>query len=190
MSSLAPSSSVSLPPPSVALAHSLNSRGELGSFVNPYACPCTTCVDYVAGRSSQVATEVEGLSNEAPAELAPSSSVLPTRSLGGGIGLLGASSGLGLSFISPSSLLALGRTVTGLGSTEYDPLAEREEEFCDSLRSYRALLQLQSDDVGRGVEEPTDAEQVKWATERAELDRKIRAIEDCLLAFRSFFRTR
>jgi hypothetical protein len=158
-------------------------------FVNPYGCPCTTCVDYVAGRSVDPLAE-GSLSNEAPAELAPSSSVLPTRSLGGGIGLLGASSGLGLSFISPSSLLALGRTVTGLGSTEYDPLAEREEEFCDSLRSYRALLQLQSDDVGRGVEEPTDAEQVQWATERTELDRKIRAIEDCLLAFRSFFRTR
>jgi hypothetical protein len=33
--------------PPFALAHSLNSRGEFGMFVNPYNCPCTTCRNYV-----------------------------------------------------------------------------------------------------------------------------------------------
>ena len=51
MTSLAPSSSVAFPSPP-ALAHTLNSRGELGMFVNPYGCSCQTCVDYVAERSS------------------------------------------------------------------------------------------------------------------------------------------
>lgn len=30
------------------LAHSLNSRGELGMFVNPSVCSCYTCVNYLA----------------------------------------------------------------------------------------------------------------------------------------------
>ncbi len=215
------SSSSSLPPLSMGLAHSYNSRGELGAYVNPYACSCTTCVDYVAERSvpfgpqatepALSSTTLEdmyremgriGLSNEAPApaEPAPSSSVLPQRSMGGGIGLLRGSPGVSVSFLSPSALLAsgaynsstpaLGRTVTGLGSTEYNPLAEAEEEFCNSLRSHRSFLQLQSDDIGRGVEEPTEAQQAEWSAQHDELARKIRAIEDCLLAFGSFFRTR
>jgi hypothetical protein len=53
MSSLAASSSAApefFPRP-VALAHTLNSRGELGMFVNPYACSCVTCVDYIAERA-------------------------------------------------------------------------------------------------------------------------------------------
>jgi hypothetical protein len=36
-----------------ALAHSLNSRGELGMFVNPYDCSCTTCHDYLADHEEE-----------------------------------------------------------------------------------------------------------------------------------------
>ena len=54
MSSLTASSSVSFPA-APALAHSLNSRGELGMFVNPYGCPCQTCRDYLAERSESPA---------------------------------------------------------------------------------------------------------------------------------------
>ena len=56
MASLAPSSSVAdvFPGPN-ALAHSYNSRGELGAFVNPYGCSCLTCVDYVAAWSAPAA---------------------------------------------------------------------------------------------------------------------------------------
>lgn len=66
MSSLAASSSFSFPP-APSLAHSLNSRGELGMFVNPYACSCATCVDYIAER----APEAPALAHEEPAPLMP-----------------------------------------------------------------------------------------------------------------------
>lgn len=54
------------------LGHSLNSRGELGLYVNPYGCPCQTCHDYLADRGYQQpdvneqqssTTEHPGLSN-------------------------------------------------------------------------------------------------------------------------------
>ena len=35
----------------ISLCHTLNSRGELGTFVNPYACSCVTCTNYVAERA-------------------------------------------------------------------------------------------------------------------------------------------
>ena len=38
------------PPP---LAHSYNSRGELGMFVNPWACSCVTCEDYKSSRCTE-----------------------------------------------------------------------------------------------------------------------------------------
>ena len=42
------SSSLSLPSP-IALTHTLNSRGDLGMFVNPHACSCSTCDNYLNG---------------------------------------------------------------------------------------------------------------------------------------------
>lgn len=42
-------------PPPPSLCHSLNSRGELGMFVDPYSCSCATCVDYVAERAAPAA---------------------------------------------------------------------------------------------------------------------------------------
>lgn len=234
MSSLAPSSSVSpsfFPPPP-ALAHSLNSRGELGMFVNPYGCPCTTCRDYLAERAPEGpalrreeppaegdgsafvpplartytnggANLFTGLSNTTPLDRVAEPAVLPTRSLGGGIGGLsfsssfgglpalgrstGAYSSVGLTRSSTGYVegwggeehpLFFGPSATGAGASFYPRgrPAEPEEEFCDTLRSYRSTLQLQS------TADMTDAE-------LEERDRKIRAIEDCLLAFRSFFRT-
>ena len=35
-------------PPSPVLAHTRNTRGDLGMFVNPYICPCSTCREVVA----------------------------------------------------------------------------------------------------------------------------------------------
>jgi hypothetical protein len=214
----------------VALAHTYNSRGELGTFVNPYACSCVTCVNHVARESvpfGPVATEPAlssttlddmyremrsdhtGLSNEAPAP-APAPSPLLQRSVGGGIGLLpssllalGRSTGAGGSstVTEDASSVALGRAETGLGALARSSSSpffmpprlysfNDDEEFCDALRSYRATLQLLADDIGRGVDHPTDAQRTQWAEEQADFDRKIRGIEDCLLAFNSFFRTR
>lgn len=185
-------------PGSVALCHTYNSRGELGAYVNPYACSCATCVDYVAQDSvpfgpqatepALSSTTLEdmyremgrvGLSNEAPAPApSPAPSSLPQRSMGGGISLLGCGGGEEPSLSHGSFCAHRGRDVSA------------EEGFCDTLRSYRATLQIQSDDIGRGVERPTEAQLAQWAEEQAELDRKIQAIEACLLAFGSFFRTR
>jgi hypothetical protein len=41
--------------PPMGLAHSLNSRGELGMFVNPYSCSCTTCHDYLTDHDDKAA---------------------------------------------------------------------------------------------------------------------------------------
>lgn len=57
-----------------------------------------------------------------------------------------------------------------------------EEAFCDTLRKQRASLQQEGTSAPSGFSrECMDAVQ--------ERQRKIRAIEDCLLAFRSYFRT-
>lgn len=48
---MASTENMSLPAFRPTLAHTYNSRGELGMFVNPWACSCETCVDHVASRS-------------------------------------------------------------------------------------------------------------------------------------------
>lgn len=61
-------------PPAPTLAHTLNSRGELGAFVNPYDCSCHTCQDFVADRVALFSphppatrdSEPIGLSNQTP----------------------------------------------------------------------------------------------------------------------------
>ena len=121
MTSLAPSASVASffpsPPP---LAHSLNSRGELGTFVNPYACSCITCVDYVAARSApQVSLRPE---EPAPAAAAPAPAPrFPslTRSLTLGMGGLVASLAASASY-APAPALARSATgfVEGWGGEE------------------------------------------------------------------------
>jgi hypothetical protein len=49
---MASTSDMSLPTFRPTLAHSYNSRGELGMFVNPYACSCITCEDYKSNRAA------------------------------------------------------------------------------------------------------------------------------------------
>jgi len=49
---MASTTEMTLPSFRPTLAHTYNSRGELGMFVNPYACSCETCDDY---KSSHVA---------------------------------------------------------------------------------------------------------------------------------------
>jgi hypothetical protein len=40
--------------PTVALAHSVNSSGRLGLYVDPCACSCATCTEYCAERTESV----------------------------------------------------------------------------------------------------------------------------------------
>lgn len=84
MSSLAASSSSSaaavdaLFPRPAALAHTLNARGELGMFVNPYNCSCVTCVNYVSGRYLPADDTRVGLVDVPATAAAPALARVPT----------------------------------------------------------------------------------------------------------------
>lgn len=154
MSSLTASSSVDLPLFRPSLAHSLNSRGELGMFVNPYACSCVTCVDYVG----EGASEPPAVAHEEPAPALTRSLTLGyapslAASAGGGAWAYAAPTPTPVSLTRSSSVMegwggeerplfgsdlrpapapaapALGRTVTGLGYTpSVVPEADAEED--------------------------------------------------------------
>ncbi len=68
------------------------------------------------------------------------------------------------------------------------PSAPSEDKAMDALRSLRAELQIQQDDLYKDCF--TAAEIAAQDAEHDELSRKIRALEDCLLAFGAIFRTR
>jgi hypothetical protein len=53
---MASTTEMSFPSFRPTLAHTYNSRGELGMFVNPYACSCVTCEDYKTSYSSPLPT--------------------------------------------------------------------------------------------------------------------------------------
>jgi hypothetical protein len=180
MTSLAPSSSVALPSP-VALAHSYNSRGELGMFVNPYGCSCQTCVDYIAESSSPAALGPSETREPPAAEVALGpSETNPSWALGTGAGgSLGLGMGLGMG-------CALGRTVTGLGYTPTVPEAADEasfqEETMNRLRTVLERVVARQDAVYDGETRSHDemaAQDAEWE----ELDRQIHAIEEVLCLF-------
>ena len=87
--------------PSTALAHSFNSRGELGSFVNPSSCPCTTCRGVVQSWETPVSFAPPPPS---PAEMEAAEALLSL-------------SGIRLA---PPPPTALQRTITGLGYSPSD----------------------------------------------------------------------
>ena len=68
------------------------------------------------------------------------------------------------------------------------PLLTEEDELMDKLRSVRANLLIQQDAVHRHSN--TDKEIAEAEKINDELVRKIRCIEDTLLAFGSYYRTR
>lgn len=230
-------STSSLPPFSTNLAHSYNSRGELGAFVNPYACSCTTCENYVADQGEdtlpppptsplQRQTAVGSSSFISPSALlglAPSSSTVsippavrlqraPANHVWGddgwvhqdspaGQAIIGGSSttttttsssssvrgaGTGLSFNMGIGLSST--TVPSLSMTRLPPPPLEEDQVMDQLRSLRSTLQLRQDDVYRGCDSHSDMAAADQ--EFDELDRKIMAIEQCMLTFGAIFRTR
>ena len=122
MSSLTASSSVadSFPGP-MALAHSYNSRGELGAFVNPYGCSCVTCRDYVAERSAptEPASPLAGPGTGAGSgfgqvALAPSLGPSPTPWVVGPSLQAARSPAVESSLIQPTALRSLGLGIGGL----------------------------------------------------------------------------
>ena len=168
MTSLAPSSSVATEvfprPPS--LAHTRNSRGELGTFVNPYVCPCETCVDFVAERSATKASE-----SSAPTPTPASLTRASTETLGAGCAM-------------PSL-----RSETGLGGAAAVPslptlrlCAVEEESLLLRISALRLELKERQDAVYDQVCRSHDemaAQDAEWE----ELDRKIRAMEILLEAY-------
>ena len=168
------------------LAHSLNSRGEFGSFVDPSSCSCRTCTSFMG--------QEDGLQS---ASSAPSP--LPS---GPGTGA-GASVGLTRSYTS-QDWITMETTVSQKSTVPSLPpptsfarsnaivektLQEEEEDILKSLASLRAVYRLRQDKVY--AEEATShdemaAQDMEWS----ELDEKIAAIEGLLSRFRYPFRTR
>jgi hypothetical protein len=204
MTSLTTSSSVPFPSP-VALAHSYNSRGELGMFVNPYGCSCATCVDSVG------TTELPSTPPPAPLVTLAPPPPLMTRSLGLGWGAgTGAATPSFWSALARSSTdeepttgVALGRTVTGLGYAvaESDgaasaagglyngaalpglgPCSAEEESVLVRLSDLRFSYKERQDAIYSEAYRSHDeaaAQDAEWE----ELDSKITAIETLLRAF-------
>jgi hypothetical protein len=103
-------------PPSPTLAHSLNSRGELGMFVNPYTCSCVTCRNYIGADGARDEGEAEDYDGPVPAPtLGRSSSVYlpPPRP----VGETDAAESLVRLSIAPPPPAALMRSYTGIGPT-------------------------------------------------------------------------
>ena len=186
MCSLSASSSVLPSPP--ALAHSYNSSGRLGMFVNPYACSCGTCVSHVAAEREE--------DEPAPAvvvSLAPPPPLARSSALGWGAGT---GAGATPSFWSalahastdeePAPTPALLRSATGAP----EPLTDTfQEETFDRLRTLRAQLQGRQDAVYEEEVRSHDemaAQDLEWE----QLDRQIHAIEQLLLSFGAIFRQR
>ncbi len=96
-------------------------------------------------------------------------------SSGGALGL-----GLGLG-------LGMGQAL--LGSAPVAPPLDEEERVMDALRGLRATLQIRQDAV-YSTETRSHDEMAAQDAEWDELDRKIDAIEQTLLAFGAIFRTR
>lgn len=64
------------PPPPV-LAHTRNVRGDLGMFVNPYICPCSTCREFLAEKAEEQQQETRPQST-GTLEASDSEELMPT----------------------------------------------------------------------------------------------------------------
>lgn len=174
---------------STRLAHSLNSRGEFGSFVDPSSCSCVTCSNYTSALSQ------DGVLQSASSAPSP----LPS---GSGTGA-GASVGLTRSYTS-QDWVTMETTVSQKSAVPSLPpptalarsnayvektLEEEEEDVLKSLARLRATYRLRQDKVYE--EEATRHDEMAMADQEwSELDEKIAAIESLLSRFRYPFRTR
>jgi hypothetical protein len=157
-------------PSPAPLAHSFNSRGELGMFVNPSTCPCTTCRSVVAEREGRVQPSPVVVQEE--------------QAPGPGIGLLSQADTLP----PPPPLVRVNAFADALGRTPSATTSE-EADLMDRLSSLRSQLQLRQDEVYSQDARSHD-EMAMHDTEWEELDRKIDAIEQVLSAFGVLYRTR
>lgn len=170
-------SSLDFPSPA-PLAHSFNSRGELGMFVNPSTCPCTTCRSVVA--------ESEGVVEAVPV------AAQEERPPGPGIGLLSPPqtppSVQRDTLLPPPLLIRVNAFSDALGRSFSDTRTE-EDELMGRLRTLRSQLQLRQDEVYSQDARSHD-EMAMQDEEWNELDRKIDAIEGVLSAFNVMYLSR
>ncbi len=150
--------------------HTLNTEGNLGSFVDPYRCSCQTCVDYVAEQMRPQATSSElqptatnvGLTTEPP----QIQFWTPPRTSS--------------SLVAPP-LVRVNAFADALGRRRSPEL--QEETLMQNILRFRDQLRLQKAEVytrdGRSQDEMCAAD-MEWA----ELDHKIAALDTVLEVFR------
>lgn len=169
------------------LSHSINSRGELGAFVNPETCGCQTCSALVGDPTPSL-----GPSETMPS--APISEPAP-RTFTGGWVWTGSGTGAGASLIAetpsrqPPLPLAPPPALRRTPSFQPPPLTplsleEQEAAVLRQLASFQAALQLRQDAV---YEEPSasHSDLAMADMEWSDLDEKIAAIESLLSRFRA-----
>lgn len=170
---------------STTLAHSYNSRGELGSFVNPEICSCSTCVSVVGLSSPPLRTE------DLSGSWVWSAATLGT---GAGASLQRSATGTETPTRQPTPSLAPPPPLRRAPSFQPPPqtprsLEEEEEDVLKQLASLRAALLIRQDRLYE-EEAGSHSDMALQDTEWSELDEKIAAVESLLSRFRYPFRTR
>lgn len=159
---------------STNLGHSLNSRGELGMFVNPFTCSCTTCANYLAEHEPHPPSP-EVLTPPVLAEAADSPPPLLTSHLA--LGRAPANQTWDGSAWIPSAppLVRVNAFFPRDARTEQDELLSR-------LRALRDQLHEEQDQIYEGEARSHDemaAQDIAWN----EIDEKIMAIDNLLQVF-------
>jgi hypothetical protein len=202
--SLAPSASSSYYPSPMALAHTVNSSGRMGLYVDSSSCSCSGCSTYRLQTLDFPLWDAADAHLFTVPEAEPAPAPAPSPSL------------------PPFVPGALARTVTGLGyeptlavasteggedaapspapapATRFAPLSfsmggrrrelDHVDELMDRLRGLRSELQIAQDDVYRDAR--SHDEMAAQDAQFDEMDRQIHAIEQVMLSFGAIFRTR
>jgi uncharacterized protein involved in exopolysaccharide biosynthesis len=162
MSSLSPLS---------ALAHTVNESGRFGLYVDSANCSCTGCSGYHAADADPSVSVAEAA---APAAFLGSLALgrAPANQIWDGSDWVHTDSEAGRALMGQSSAVE-----------------EKTDAAMAALRALRATLQNRQDHVYEGAERSHSDMQIA-DQEFDDLDRKIAAIEDCMLSFGAIFRTR
>lgn len=190
---------------STALSHSVNSSGNFGLFVDPARCACDGCsahalhtLDVPLWDAADAAAEVAalplpavGLARAPANQVWDGDSWLPTDSEAGRA-FMGASVPTEL----PARVASVPRLsfVTVPRAPAFVPpspasVEDETEAAMAVLRSLRSTLQIRQDHVYEGAER-SHSDMAIADAEFEDLDRKIMAIEQCMLSFGAIFRTR
>lgn len=167
-------------PPSPQLTHTLNTSGNLGMFVNPYTCSCTTCQAYL-GEELEPQTRPQSTGT---LEASDSEELRPVAT--GYYEAPPATPSLTEPSLPPGPpLVRVNAFTDALGRGRYTltfPPANTEAELMSRLSTLRLRLKAEQDEVYdqdyRSHDEMAAAD-VEWE----DLDNKIHAIEELLTAF-------